>query len=163
NDCAYKSLQSSGVKQLCNVNQLFLIRFNDKECILNAPVSDTFSVRGDCYHAAVGLQHGPGSFEGLAAHTVEHDVDILDMVFEARRFVINHLIRSELFHEVRVIRGSRADDVSSVKPRQLDCEQTHRTGSPVNQDTFTRLQPGPIQKALPRRQGPYRYSRGKFM
>src|SRR4030095_10358028 len=82
NDRTDKSLQRSGVEHLRNFTQLFLARFDDKECILHALVLGPFAVRGDGYHASARLQHGPGSIEGLAAHCVEYNVNLLDLVLE---------------------------------------------------------------------------------
>src|SRR5262252_2956501 len=50
-----KSLESSGVKQLRNCDQLFLVRFDDEEGIFYALVRCAFAGRGDRYQASFRL------------------------------------------------------------------------------------------------------------
>ena len=52
NDRADKGLQNSSVKHLCNFKQLFLVSFDDEECIFHPLVRSAFAVRDDGYYAS---------------------------------------------------------------------------------------------------------------
>src|SRR4030095_1082566 len=101
--------------QFCKFSQLFPVRLDDEERLLHALVRGAFTVRGNSHHASARLQYCPGSFACLATHTVEYDVDLLDLLLEASSLVVNHFICPKPVHEFRVARRSRGNHINDMK------------------------------------------------
>jgi hypothetical protein len=144
-----KNSEFSGINQPGNLAQLTPAGANEQKRVTNALFVSLCATGGNSYQPAVRFEHTPGAFQGLAAHGVEHDIDVPGDFFEASGAIIHYLFRPQLPDEVQVGGGGRGDDVRPTPARQLHGEDADATGCAMDQDTLTALHVGFFQKTLP--------------
>src|SRR5262245_10653363 len=104
-----------------------MVRFDDKKRLFHSVIGSCLAVRGDRDHSSAGLEHTPGSPQGLTADGVEHDVHFRELFVKARCLVVENLFGAQTRYECKVSRGGRRNYMRTVKSGQLYREDTHGT------------------------------------
>jgi hypothetical protein len=105
----------AGLDQARDFRQLRAIRFNDEEDAADA-VFGRF-LRGDWRDDAdentAGTEDAPGAVERVTADSVEGDIDLANLVFEAQNGVIDDFVGSEAAYEAFILLSGSCDHVGT--------------------------------------------------
>src|SRR6266850_4418654 len=102
---------------------------------------------------AAPFQHLPRARLRFTADRIENNINLSHHILEWRGPVIYYFISSHLAHEIKMLRGSSADDVRSFPFGELNSVIAHASGSGMNQHFLPALQIRDIKKGLPRGHG----------
>jgi hypothetical protein len=98
-------MESARLQQVSNADQLFMIRLNDKKCLIHSVVGGRLAIRGDRDHPSARFEDAPGTLQRVPADSVEYDVHSRDVFLKVHGSVVNHLFGSQPRYEVKVSRG----------------------------------------------------------
>src|SRR5262245_6297837 len=118
--------------QVSNLGQLFMMRFNDKKCLLHTGVSRCLAIGGDRDHPSARLEYTPGSLQRFTADSVKDDIHFRNVVFKAHCVVVNDLFGTQLRYERKISCGRSGSHVRTTKPGELYREDAHGTCSAMH-------------------------------
>src|SRR4030095_4088904 len=142
-------MEIARLQQVSNVDQLFMIRLDDKKCLLHSVVGGRLAIRGDRDHPSARLSYAPGALESFTTDGVEYNVHSRDAFLKAHGSVVHDPFGAQLGYEFKIPRGGGGRHVGATKSRQLYREDAHGAGSAMHQYMLFGLKPREIEQPLP--------------
>ena len=134
--------EDPGVDEVCHFCELVATRLHDEKEATRAMPRRLVGCDGRCdgnEHAVVA-EHLPGTGDGVAAHRIEDQIDVAQLILETGFVVVDDFIGTEASQVVDVGGGAGGDDVSTVPVSELNSEDADAAGSAVYKDALAGLE-----------------------